>query len=71
MVGQFSTPIDTLAQFYVFYNFVRAHKIPRCSPAMAAGIGTWLWDMSDILALNDARAEPAKRPTVYKTRISN
>ena len=62
---------DTLALFYVFYNFARMHKTLRCSPAMAAGISDRLWDMNDILALIDAKAEPAKRPTVYKLRNSN
>jgi IS1 family transposase len=60
-----------LALFYVFYNFVRIHKTLRCTPAMAAGISPRLWEMKDILALIDAKAEPAKRPTVYKMRISN
>jgi IS1 family transposase len=60
-----------LALFYIFYNFVRIHKTLRCTPAMAAGINTRLWEMKDILALIDAKAEPAKRPTVYKMRISN
>ena len=60
-----------LALFYVFYNFVRIHKIFRCTPAMSAGISTRLWDMTDILALIDAKAEPVNRPLVYKLRNSN
>ena len=59
---------DALALFYVFYNFVRIHKTLKCTPAMAAGISKTLWSMDDIVALIDARAEPAKRPNVYKLR---
>jgi IS1 family transposase len=62
---------DTLALFYVFYNFARMHKTLRCSPAMAAGVSDRLWNMNDILALIDAKAETPKRPTVYKLRNSN
>jgi hypothetical protein len=62
---------NTLALFYVFYNFVRIHKNIKCSPAMAAGISVRLWDMDDIIALINAKAESAKRPTVYKLRISD
>jgi IS1 family transposase len=62
---------DALALFYVFYNFVRIHKTLRCTPAMASGLTDRLWSMEDVVALIDARAEPAKRPTVYKMRISN
>ena len=58
-----------LALFYVHYNFVRMHKTLRCTLAMAAGLSPTLWTMDNILALIDARAEPAKRPTVYKMGI--
>ena len=53
-----------LALFYAHYNFIRQHKTLRCSPAMAAGITTRLWNMGDIITLMDAREEAPKRPTV-------
>jgi hypothetical protein len=61
----------TLALFYVFHNFVRVHKTLKCSPAMAAGLSTTLWNMDNIVALIDARAVAPVRPTVYKMRYSN
>ncbi len=60
-----------LALFYVHYNFIRMHKTIRCSPAMAAGVSRTLWTMDNVLALIDARAEPAKRPVIYKMGNSN
>lgn len=59
-----------VALYTVWYNFVRMHKTLRCSPAMAAGLSDRLWDMADIVALIDARAEAPKRPAVYKLRNS-
>ncbi len=56
--------------YTVFHNFVRMHKTLRCTPATAAGLSPTLWTMDNILALIAARAEPAKRPRVYKVRIS-
>jgi IS1 family transposase len=56
--------------YTVWYNFVKMHKTLRCSPAMAAGVSQTLWSMDDIVKLIDARAEPPKRPRVYKVRIS-
>jgi hypothetical protein len=38
------------------------------SPAMAAGIETRFWDMSDIVALIDAREAAPKRPATYRKR---
>lgn len=33
------------------YNFVRIHGTLRCSPAMAAGVTTKLWDISDVVTM--------------------
>jgi IS1 family transposase len=38
-----------VALHMMYYNFVRIHATLRCSPAMAAGITTKLWDVSDIV----------------------
>jgi IS1 family transposase len=57
-----------VALHVTFYNFVRMHSTLRMSPAMAAGISGRLWDMSDIVALIDAREEAPKRPATYRKR---
>jgi IS1 family transposase len=57
-----------LALYFVYYNFVRRHQTLRVSPAMAAGISDRLWDMTDIVALIDAREEAPKRPATYRKR---
>jgi IS1 family transposase len=33
----------------MYYNFVRVHKTLRCAPAMAAGVTTKLWEVTDIV----------------------
>ena len=45
--------IHALSLYFVFYNFARQHKTLRVSPAMAAGIETRLWDMTDIVKITD------------------
>ncbi len=55
-----------VALYTVWYNFVRQHKSLRVAPAMAAGLSDRLWDMSDIVALIDARAEKPNRPKTYR-----
>ena len=70
---KFANHCHSLALYFTFYNFVKIHSKVRMSPAMAAGIETRLWDMSDIVALIDARqTEPRKRGPYKKTEeISN
>src|SRR5437763_10306973 len=43
-----------VALYALWYNFVRIHKTPRTSPAMAAGIEKRLWSMEDVVSLIDA-----------------
>jgi IS1 family transposase len=52
-----------VALHFVFYNFVRIHKTLRCSPGIAAGVATRLWDIKDIVALVEAQ-EAAEAPKV-------
>jgi hypothetical protein len=40
---------------YFAYNFVRIHRTLRMSPAMAAGVADRLWDVSDIVAILEAK----------------
>ena len=57
-----------VALYTTWYNFARQYKTPRCSPAMAAGLSTTLWSMTDIVALIDAQAEPVQARGPYKPR---
>jgi IS1 family transposase len=57
-----------VALHVMFYNFTRIHSTLRMSPAMAAGVSDRLWDMSDIVALIDAREEAPTRPATYRKR---
>lgn len=41
----------TISLYYMYYNFVRIHKTVRCTPAMAAGVTTRPWEVSDITEL--------------------
>lgn len=63
---KFANHCHALALYFAYYNFVKIHTPLRPSPAMAAGIETRLWDMTDIVALIDARAEAPKRPATYR-----
>ncbi len=38
----------------MYYNFVRIHQTLRCSPAMAAGVTTKLWEIADIVKVLEA-----------------
>ncbi len=59
-----------VALHFMFYNFVRIHKSLRVTPAMAAGVTDRLWELSDIVALVEAReAEQPQKRGPYKKRV--
>jgi len=67
---KFENHAYAVALHVMFYNFVRMHSTLRMAPAMAAGVSSKLWDMSDIVALMDAQAEAPKRPKTYRKRAT-
>jgi IS1 family transposase len=38
---------------FAYYNFCRIHKTLRCTPAMAAGLASTVWDVSDLVYLTE------------------
>jgi hypothetical protein len=46
--------IAAVALNYFAYNFIRIHRTLRTSPAMAAGVTSKLWEVSDLVALLEA-----------------
>ncbi len=62
---KFENHCHALALYFVWYNWVRLHKAHRMTPAMAAGLTDKLMDMSDIVALIDAR-ETKRRSDIEK-----
>jgi IS1 family transposase len=55
LTNAFSKKIEnhaaSVALYFMYYNFARVHKTLRCSPAMAAGVDSRLWEISDIVAI--------------------
>lgn len=47
--------MHAMSFYFMVYNFVRVHSSVKCSPAMAAGITTTLWDMKDIVMMADTQ----------------
>jgi hypothetical protein len=69
---KFEAHANAVALHFVYYNFCRIHKTLRVTPAMAAGVTDRLWEVSDIVALVEAK-EAAAVPKVrgpYKKRLT-
>ncbi|HVC60638.1 MAG TPA: DDE-type integrase/transposase/recombinase [Acetobacteraceae bacterium] len=43
-----------VAIYFMHYNFVKIHGSLRCTPAMAAGVTTKLWEMADMVKVLEA-----------------
>ena len=52
---KFENHCYSVALHMFWYNFIRIHQTIRCTPAMAAGVTDQLWEMSDLVALIEAR----------------
>jgi hypothetical protein len=50
----------------MFYNFVRIHKTPRVTPAMAAGVTDRLCKIEDIAKLVEAAEARPGKPGPYR-----
>ena len=59
--------MHAISLYFMFYNFCKIHKSLRVTPAMAAGVSTTLWEISDIVAL--IPEEMPKKRGSYKKRI--
>jgi hypothetical protein len=44
----------SVALFAMYFNFVRVHKTPRTTPAMAANVTKRLWEIGDIVDVLEA-----------------
>ena len=54
--------IAAVALNYFAFNFIKIHRTLRVSPAMAAGVTSKLWEVSDLIALLvDAEAGKKRR----------
>lgn len=57
LTNAFSKKVDNLsfavALHFMYYNFCRIHQSLRVTPAMASGVTSRIWDISDIVKLLD------------------
>ena len=65
---KFANHCHALALYFAFYNFVKQHSTLHMSPAMAAGIETHLWEMTDLVKMIDAFHRPKPSFTVLPVK---
>ena len=44
----------SVALHFMYYNFVKIHQTLRTAPAQAAGVTERLWDIKDLVGLQEA-----------------
>jgi IS1 family transposase len=59
---------NAISLHFAYYNFVRIHKTLKMSPAMAAGVETRLWEMSDLVAIVEAAEKAPGKRGPYQVR---
>ena len=42
--------------YFMVYNFVKIHKTIKTTPAMEAGVTTYLWNMEDIVLMTETKS---------------
>ena len=62
--------IYQLALYFVWYNFIRAHKTLKATPAMAAGLAEYPRSMDWVVELIDAKIPPPKKRGPYRPRAA-
>jgi IS1 family transposase len=67
---KFDNHCHALALYFYWYNWVRAHKAHRLTPAMAAGLTTSPMEMADLVTMIDAVIPVSARRGPYKKRAA-
>ena len=67
---KFENHCHMVALYTVWYNYARINSAVKMAPAMAAGISSRLWEMTDIVALIDGREAPPKKRGPYKKKAA-
>ena len=75
LTNAFSKKIEnhaySVALHFMYYNFCRQHtSLNKLTPAMAAGVTDWLWDIEDIVRIVDEAIRKSGPRGPYKRRAS-
>lgn len=61
MTNAFSKKLENhmhaVSFYFMVYNFIKIHKSIKTTPAMEAGVTTYLWSMEDIVMMADTNRQ--------------